>query len=282
MSYCAECGAYNEENSQFCASCGAPMKKVGETHVPVYTDIQPSGDMNEEFESSDRYDQQPPYSEKPGIFDIYQKAMAVLAKKPFRLWGISLLSGLISFVLGILFGFALGVGIAIDILISVGMTMVFLHGYRDEEVHAVQLFDAFKDGATIKRTLGGMAWMKMWIFLWCLIPIVGPIFAIIRSYEYRLTPYILVTEPDIKATEAIKVSKERTYGWKGKMFAADFVCGIILVAISIVLGLLGNIPVIGNLFMFILVLYIIIISLFTDLFYGLVHAAFYEEIKARS
>ena len=69
--------------------------------------------------------------------------------------------------------------------------------------------------------LGGLAWMYLWIFLWSLIPVVGIVFGVIRAYEYRFTPYILMTRDDVKPTEAIKVSKAETMGYKGKMFGAD-------------------------------------------------------------
>ena len=58
-------------------------------------------------------------------------------------------------------------------------------------------------------------------FLWSLIPVVGIVFGVIRAYEYRFTPYILMTRDDVKPTEAIKVSKAETMGYKGKMFGAD-------------------------------------------------------------
>ncbi|MDO4622234.1 MAG: zinc-ribbon domain-containing protein [Eubacteriales bacterium] len=232
---------------------------------------QPGGFTNE---------YQPPYGSRIGIMEIYKKALAVLAKKPLVLWGISLLSGVIAFAFNMLFGLVAGVGVCLSLLLSVGMTMVYLHGYRGEEVHTVQLFDAFKDGATIKRTLGGMAWMYMWILVWGLIPIAGPILMIIRSYQYRLTPYILVTEPDVNATEAIEVSKKRTEGWKGKMFGADLLIHVIIGVIMLVLALLGKIPYIGVLFSIIMVLFGIAVALFFNLFMGLVQAAFYEEINA--
>ena len=152
------------------------------------------------------------------IMAIYKKAFEVLMKKPVRLWGISLLFVFLTYVGSLLCGIAIPIfGLAVSMLLSTSMTLIFLHGYRGEEVKAVNLFDAFRDWQTIKRVLAGMGWMLLWVFLWSLIPIVGIIFGIIRSYEYRLTPYILMLEPDVKPTEAIKVSKERTKGWKGKM-----------------------------------------------------------------
>lgn len=209
---------------------------------------------------------------------IYGRALKVLLKKPFALWGISLLNTLLVSVLTALCGAVPILAVAVTLLLNTSMTMVYLHGYRGDEVKAVHLFDTCKDWATVKRVLGGMGWMTLWTFLWGLIPIVGPIFAIIRTYEYRLVPYILVTEPDVAPTEAIKVSKERTNGYKGKMFGADLLAGVLFSAVCLVLGLLSAIPVVGVLFIIILVLLTIVYIVLLPLFLGLVQAAFYEEI----
>ena len=213
------------------------------------------------------------------IFTIYKRALAVLMKKPLALWGISLLEVLLTAVVSVLFGGVLGLALGINLLIDTSMTMVFLHGYRGDGVKTVQLFDCFKDGATMKRVLGGMLWMKLWIFLWGLIPIAGPVFAIIRTYEYRLTPYILVTEPEISATEAMKVSSQRTRGYKGKMFGADILLVVIVFAIELVLGLLSAIPYVGVLFGLILFVFTVCWAALSPLYTGLIQAAFYEEIK---
>ena len=214
------------------------------------------------------------------IMAIYKKALDVLMQKPIRLWGISLLYVVLVCIGGALCGIAIPIfGIAVALLLSTSMTLIFLHGYRGEEVKAVNLFDCFKDWQTIKRVLSGMGWMLLWIFLWSLIPIVGWIFGIIRTYEYRLTPYILVLEPDVKPTEAIKVSKERTKGWKGKMFWADVLVFVFFFVALLILGLLSRIPYAGVLFAIIMVVFYIVFMLFITLFTGLVQAAFYEEIN---
>lgn len=209
---------------------------------------------------------------------IYNRALKVLLKKPLALWGISLLNVLLVSVLTGLCGALPILGIAISLLLNTSMTMVYLHGYRGEEVKAVQLFDSCKDWATVKRVLGGMSWMTLWVFLWGLIPIAGPIFAIIRTYEYRLVPYILVTEPDVAPTEAVKVSKERTNGYKGKMFLAELLTYVAIFVVTLVLGLLCAIPYIGVLFGIITFVFAIAVAALTPLFLGLVQAAFYEEI----
>lgn len=214
------------------------------------------------------------------IMAIYKKALDVLMKKPFRLWGISLLYLFLACAGSALCGIAIPIfGLAVTLLLGTSMTLIFLHGYRGEEVKAVNLFDCFRDWQTIKRVLAGMGWMILWIFLWSLIPIVGIIFGIIRTYEYRLTPYILMMEPDVKPTEAIKVSKERTKGWKGKMFGADILVFVFFMVAMMILGLLSRIPYAGVLFAIILFVVVIVFYLLIPLFIGLVQAAFYEEIQ---
>ena len=213
------------------------------------------------------------------IMTIYKRALAVLMKKPIRLWGISLLATVLIPVLVALCGVGIPVlGLAVSLLLSTSMLMVYLHGYRGEEVHVLHLFDCFRDWGTIKRVVLGLAWMMLWIFLWGLIPIAGPVFAAIRVYEYRLTPYILITEPEVPLTEAIKVSKERTNGYKWQMFGADILPYVIVWVASFLLGLLASIPVIGILFGLVLTVGSIAVGVLAPLFMGLVQAAFYEEI----
>jgi len=147
------------------------------------------------------------------IRTIYGRSLKVLAKKPFHFFGISILADFFVVLAGVLFGIVPGLYLGIAMLLETGAVMVYLHGYKGDELHVEQVFEGFKDGATAKRVLGGTAWMYLWIFLWSLILNVGFVFAIIKYYQYRLTPYILMQEPDVKPTQAIKVSMERTNGY---------------------------------------------------------------------
>ena len=212
------------------------------------------------------------------IMEIYKKALAVLMQKPLRLWGISLLSILLTTVGAVLFGVIPGVALAIELLLETSMTMIYLRGYRGKGVSTLNLFDCFRDWTTVKRVLCGMGWMMLWIFLWSLIPVVGWIFGIIRTYEYRLTPYILMQEPNVKPTDAIKLSKERTMGWKGKMFWADILVVVLFYAAILVLTLFARIPYIGVLFALAMFIGGICFIVLLPLFLGLVRSAFYEEI----
>lgn len=213
------------------------------------------------------------------VLSIYKRAFDVLMKKPFRLWGLSLLYGLLSTVAFFLFSVPVGLGICLCMLLSASMLMVYLHGYRGEEVEAKQLFECFKSWESVKRICAGLGWRALWIFLWALIPIVGPVFAIIRGYEYWLTPYILLYEPEIALTDAIEESKKRTEGYKGKMFLATVLLPAAAVVAELILGAFADLPGLGGLFSFLLVIFTVLFSLLYPLFKGLVGAAFYEEIS---
>ena len=210
------------------------------------------------------------------ILTIYKRALRVLLKKPFRLWGLSLLSAFLIYLSMILFSIPIGLGICISMLLSASMTMVYLHGYRGEEVNAKQLFECFKSWESIKRICGGLGWRALWIFLWALIPIVGPVFAVIRAYEYWLTPYILLYEPEVELTEAINVSKARTDGYKARMFFSMVLIPVAIFLLDLILPALFRIRYIGGIFIVIFLLVNIVIGLLLPLFMGLISAAFYE------
>lgn len=213
------------------------------------------------------------------LMSVFQKAFAVLAKKPIRLWGISLLGGLLGFLVTPLCGIAVPVlGICVSILLSTSMTMVYLHGYRGEDVKAAQLFDCFRDWKTVKRVLCGVAWAGLWVFLWALIPVVGIVFAVIRAYRYRFVPYIMMYEPEVGITEALEVSTQRTQGHKGQMFGGDVLPYLAVCIVALILGLFASIPYIGILFGIIQVVFYIAVILFLPLYIGLIRAAFYEEL----
>lgn len=212
---------------------------------------------------------------------IYQKSFAALMKRPFRLWGISLLGALLCWLAGIGFAGILAVGFAIAWAIDVSLAMIFLHTYQTgEEPHTADLFQTFRKDRFL-RVVVGMAWMSLWIFLWSLIPVVGIVFGVIRMYEYRFVPYILMTRDDVKPTDAIKISKQETMGYKGKMFGADILLGAVYLGAFLVFTLLGKIPYLGVLFRILWVLIAIAYGLLAPLFSGIMQAAFYVEIQNR-
>lgn len=215
------------------------------------------------------------------VSSIYKKTFSVLMKRPFRLWGISLLAEFLCLVAYAGFIGVPAAAFCAALLLSASMSMIFLNSYRTGlEPKTTYLFASFKKDR-ILRVLGGMAWMQLWIFLWSLIPIVGIVFGIIRMYEYRFVPYILMTRDDVKPTDAIKISKQETMGYKGKMFGADILLGAVYLGVFLVFTLLGEIPYLGVLFRILWVLISIAYGLLAPLFSGIMQAAFYVEIQNR-
>lgn len=215
------------------------------------------------------------------ISNLYQKTFSVLMKRPLRLWGITLLSSVLLVVVHIGFIGIPAVGFCALLLLEASMSMIYLNSYRTGlEPKTSYLLAAFRKDR-IWRVLGGMAWMYLWIFLWFLIPVVGFVFAAIRAYEYRFVPYILMTRDDVRPTEAIKVSKAETMGYKGKLFGADLLLEGVYFVVILLLSLLSRIPYVGIVFTILRIVLTVAFGVLAPLFLGILHAAFYVEIQNR-
>ena len=215
------------------------------------------------------------------ISNLYQKTFSVLMKRPFKLWGITLLSGVLLMAVHVGFIGIPAVGFCAALLLEASMSMIYLNSYRTGlEPKTSYLLAAFSKDR-IWRVLGGMAWMYLWIFLWFLIPVVGFVFAAIRAYEYRFVPYILMTRDDVRPTEAIKVSKAETMGYKGKLFGADLLLEGAYFVVILLLSLLSRIPYVGIVFTILRIVLTVAFGVLAPLFLGILHAAFYVEIQNR-
>ena len=203
---------------------------------------------------------------------ILKKSFSVLAQKPVTLWGVSLLYVVIALLVTTA-GSALPlIAIPITLTLAAGMAAIYLDGYNGRSVSPEQLFAGFKRD-NLPRVTGGICWYYLWSLLWAFVPVVG----IIKSYSYRFTPYILMTRPEISATEALKVSMIETKGYKLMMFLTDLLIAAAIVVVTIILAALSAIPYAGILFGIITFLFVIALILFLPLFVGLVQAAFYQE-----
>ena len=297
MSLCSNCGNIVPEDAKFCPVCGSPV--VAAPAEPIADPFEepaqefvsepaaeaaaaqeaPAGGWYQSAEA--QQPQTPPAAPvyiptKPsigGIIDFYRKAFAVLAKKPIKLWGLSLLYLLIAAIISSLGSLVPLISLPIVLLLSLGFTGVLLDGYHGKEVRSEQLFQAFKKTEVV-RNGAGMCWMELWTLIWSFVPVMN----IIKFYSYSFTPYILLTDKEISATEALRKSMRMTDGYKGKMFGADILIVVAFILAVIVLGLLGTIRYIGWIFIIALVLLYIGGILFLPIFMGLVRTAFFEEI----
>ena len=76
------------------------------------------------------------------ISNIYKRAFNVLSKMPFKLWGLSLLSSLLT-ILVLVFGVLPIVIVPVIAVLSAGMAAVYLDGFNGKEVYSDQLLKIF-------------------------------------------------------------------------------------------------------------------------------------------
>lgn len=283
MLLCENCGAEIQSGSKFCAKCGQRQH----TAPAVPESVKQNGSERTtggnagyyDNGRNDQYDQ--PFSgepEKPpavSVMGMLKRAFDVIRKKPIRLWGLSLLS-LLLMILASIFGVLPIISIPVILVLNVGTAAVYLDGYRGKEVNSDLLFLGFK---RFWRMAGGMAWMSLWVFIWALIPFAGIVIAVIKTYSYRFVPYILLTDPEVSATEALRVSMKMTKGYRGRMFGADILIIGAVFIVFLLMGLLSMIPFVGILFRVLLIAACMVVAAFLPLFTGLVGAAFYDEME---
>ncbi len=200
---------------------------------------------------------------------IFKNAIEILKRKPFMLWGVSLLYGIIVFAVQITGSFVPILTIPIIATLDAGMLSLYLDGYNGKEVNSKQLFRGFSKDC-IGRVPAGMLWHTLWTTIWAFVPIAG----IVKAYSYMFTPYILLTNKDVSVLDALKLSMKQTQGYKGRMFGANLLMSVILCLVLLVFGLIMLIPIIGTLIGFVGIIATLILF---PLFSGLVMAGFYQE-----
>lgn len=143
----------------------------------------------------------------------------------------------------------IGVGLVIAILISifiknvlkVGCNEFFVANSTTEgKVGIDRIFTPFKEN--YKNVVTGMFMMDLYIFLWTLLLVIP---GIVKSYEYRMVPYLLANDADMEWKEAFEKSKEMMYGNKLQAFLLDlsFIGWHILGAITLgVVSVLYTMP----------------------------------------
>ncbi len=150
--------------------------------------------------------------------EIKAKAKAILHKNYWAIIGLciffSVISGIVS---AVNFIPALGniVCILIMPIITVGFSYQLFYAFSTEEKPDVAgLFAGFKDGR-YGHVLGGYWYCALFTVLWTFLFIIP---GIVKSISYSMTPYILMDQPEISATDALKLSMKMTKGHKWKIF----------------------------------------------------------------
>ena len=202
---------------------------------------------------------------------IFRSAIQILKKKPFMLWGVSLLCGITTFLVQIGAGTLPIISVPVVLTLQAGMSALYIDGYKGVDVNSKQLFRGFTKEC-FPRVTAGMLWQYLWTVIWSFVPVMN----IIKTYQYAFTPYILLTRPDVSPLDALELSKKETEGYKARMFGASILMVLILFAILFVSSLILFIPLIGWVVGFVGIVGSIILY---PLFSGLVMAGFYEEAQ---
>lgn len=203
------------------------------------------------------------------VFHILKKALAMLMQKPIKLWGLSLLFSIMCSLASV-FGMVPIIVLPITMVLEFGMTMVYLNAIKGEHYNEEQLFSGFK---IFWRVVTGMGWKKLWEIIWGMVPVYG----IVKAYSYSFVPYILVNDNETSSTQVLRVSMEKTKGYKMTMFLADLIVVGGFAVANALLAALASIPYIGVLFAIVLTVFDIAYMLFVGLLRGLIHACIWEE-----
>lgn len=104
--------------------------------------------------------------------------------------------------------------------VTIGKNKYFM-GIREEEKPVKTILSAYKSGK-LKSSVFTMFTMDIFIYLWSLLLLIP---GMVKSYEYRMIPYILSENPNISRKRAFEISKNMMYGNK---------CGALLLDISFI------------------------------------------------
>ena len=123
--------------------------------------------------------------------------------------------------------------------LEVGGRSFFIKSAQNED-HKKSFGFAFS-GQNYLGIVGTMLRRGVQIILWFLLLIIP---GIIKSYAYRMVPYILADNPNIGSKEAIKLSNQMTSGHKFNMFVLDisFIGWYLLGILALIVGVLFVLP----------------------------------------
>ncbi len=210
---------------------------------------------------------------------IYLHGLKFILNFDKKLFSLSVLSCIlipISFIAG---GTVPLFGIVISGLLVAGIRKIFLASYIKRQEHKTEeIFSGFSD---FRHVAAGMTWTFFKTYVWLLIPVAGIFISVMKAYEYRFVPYILMTRKEVKALDAPDVSSKETDGFRAYMFATDALMFASLLLTELFLYLLSLIPYVGIIFSAMMVLLMCLFAVFLPYIRNVLFASFYTEIKTK-
>ena len=118
-------------------------------------------------------------------------------------------------------------------VLMVGAVRFFIEN-RDYNAPVSKIGFGFQNG-NFSNVVLVMFMQNLYIFLWTLLLVIP---GIVKSYSYRMVPYILAEQPDINYRDAIRISREMMDGEKMNTFVLDlsFILWGLLGAVTCGLG----------------------------------------------
>ena len=167
-----------------------------------------------------------------------RKEIKLLARQAFQTSYWPCVGALVLY--GIILSALVGTGVGPLILggpLLIGFNFYFINVFMSGRCDiGVAFSKAFED---FGRKLGGYLWMSLFLFLWALIPVAGFFITLVKTFSYYLTPYILADCPNVRAQDALTLSKRimKGYKWELFVFCLSFIGWDILNGLTC--GLLG-------------------------------------------
>lgn len=129
------------------------------------------------------------------------------------------------------------IGILLTIFVfnplKVGVQKFFIENHYSNSGLSSLLW-AFK--TNYSNTVKTMFLMQVYLFLWSLLFAIP---GIIKSYSYRLVPYILADNPDMNSDDAITLSRDMMNGQKFEVFVLDLSFFLWWILSSITFNIVG-------------------------------------------
>lgn len=212
--------------------------------------------------------------------DIVLKTYGFVKKEKrdfyIKIFSATWLSIFASVVCAILFWGIPGVSLSVGLLLSVRVKSYFTEAYRGKISEPYIIFSKTQQ---IKKPLIAMLWTKLKTWIWILIPFAGPVFVLIKSYEYRFVPYILAGNNNTMPKEVVCQSSKETKGFKKALFYIDLLLIAGLVLPCGLLFVLSQVPVISFVFVVAMMAYIFFYIAFAPIAKEIVNAVFYVELQ---
>jgi uncharacterized membrane protein len=124
--------------------------------------------------------------------------------------------------------------------VTVGMTRWFIRSREEKNLSFSLCFSIFKRGSYLK-TVGSVLYYMFFLMLWFMLFYIP---GIVKTYSYRMIPFILADNPRIGAKRALKLSCMMTKGHKLDIFILDlsFMGWYLLGLLACCVGVYGVVP----------------------------------------